>query len=128
MKEDSFTITNTTKNTLPRVSFDDIKDKTLGKKYSLSLVFVGDKKSRKLNKTYRGKDKPTNILSFNYDKSEGEIFINLRKAKSEAKLFDRKFDNFIAFLFIHGLLHLKGMEHSSTMEKAEEKLRKQFRV
>jgi probable rRNA maturation factor len=126
--EETFFITNTTKSTLPRVPFADIKKATLGKNYSLSLVFIGDKKSRVLNNAYRNKDNPTNILSFTYDKNEGEIFINLKKASREAKLFDRKFDNFIAFLFIHGLLHLKGMDHGSTMEKAEKKLRKQFSI
>lgn len=117
-----------TKSTLPRVPFDDMKIAALGKNYSLSLVFVGDSRSRKLNQAYRNKNKPTNILSFPYEKNEGEIFINLSKAKNEAKLFDREYENFVAFLFIHGLMHLKGMDHGSTMEKAEAKLRKQFRV
>ena len=125
---DTFSITNTTKSTLPRVPFALIKEKTLGKKYNLSLVFIGEKKSQKLNYTYRGKNKPTNCLSFSIDKSNGEIFITLKKAKREAKLFERKFDNFIAFLFVHSLLHLKGFDHSSTMDKAEEKIRKVFKI
>lgn len=125
---DNFSITNTTQSKLPPVPFLEIKDKALGKKYSLSLVFIGDKKSQELNNAYRGKNNPTNCLSFSLDKNSGEIFINLSKAKKEAKNFDRKFDNFVAFLFIHSLMHLKGMDHSSTMEKAEEKIRKIFRI
>jgi len=124
----NFEITNKTKSTLSGVPFDKIKEAALGKKYNLSLVFIGDKRSRFLNKTYRQKDKPTNILSFTLDKNEGEIFINLAKAKKEAKQFERNFKNFVAFLFIHGLMHLKGFDHGSRMEKAEEKLRKQFGV
>lgn len=125
---DNFSITNTTKSKVPHVPFLEIKEKVVGKKYSLSLVFIGDKKSQKLNNTYRGKNNPTNCLSFSIDKNSGEIFINLSKAKKEAKNFDRKFDNFIAFLFIHSLMHLKGMDHSSTMEKAEGKIRKIFNI
>ncbi len=128
MSETTFTITNKTKSTLPRVPFAKMKDEGLGHSYSLSLVFVGDKESQKLNSTYRQKDKPTNILSFPLSKQSGEIFINLKLAKKEAPDFDRNFTNFIAFLFIHGLMHLKGMEHGSTMDKAEEKLRRKFGI
>ena len=105
-----------------------ITEKVLGKKYELSLVFVGDTRSRKLNKTYRGKDKPTNILSFELSKTSGEIIINPRLVKKQAPKFERSYSNFLAFLFIHGLYHLKGMQHSSTMEKAEEKIRKIFNI
>ncbi|MBA3732847.1 rRNA maturation RNase YbeY [Patescibacteria group bacterium] len=128
MKEERFSITNKTKDTLPRVPFANIAETTLPKDYVLSLVFVGTGESKKLNKSYRNKDKPTNILSFPLDKKNGEIFITLSVAKKEAKNFDRKIDNFVAFLFIHGLMHLKGFDHGSTMERAEIKLRKQFRI
>lgn len=128
MREESFSVTNKTRSTLPRVSFVNIKNTVLGKDYSLSLVFIGNGRSAKLNRLYRNKNNPTNILSFPLDKKTGEIFIALKIAKKEAVLFDRKVDNFIAFLFIHGLLHLKGMKHGSRMERAEAKLRKQFLV
>ncbi|MEI7513231.1 MAG: rRNA maturation RNase YbeY [bacterium] len=105
-----------------------IKDKVLGKNYELSLAFVGDTRSRKLNKIYRGKDKPTNILSFELSKTSGEIVINPRLAKKEATKFNRSYKNFLCFLFIHGVHHLKGMQHSSTMDKAEEKIRKIFNI
>jgi probable rRNA maturation factor len=124
--KETFSITNTTKSKIPSVPFALIKEKVLGKKYNLSLVFIGEKKSQKLNNSYRGKNKPTNCLSFSLDKNSGEIFITPKKAKREAKLFDRNFDSFIGFLFIHSLLHLKGFDHGSTMERAEEKLQKQF--
>lgn len=128
MLEDRFTITNKTKSTLPRVPFASIKKEALGEKYSLSLVFIGKKKSTNLNYSYREKNKPTNILSFPLDKNTGEIFITLDLTKKEAKKFDRTHDNFVAFLFIHGLMHLKGMEHGSRMEEAEKKLRKKFNI
>ena len=128
MQEKNFTITNKTKSTLPSVPFVNIKNAVLGKDYSLSLVFIGKNKSLDLNFSYRGKNNPTNILSFPLNKNTGEIFITPALAKKEAKAFGRQTDNFVAFLFIHGLVHLKGFEHSSRMEAEETKFRKKFGV
>ncbi len=113
-----FSIANKTKAKLPRVAFLDIKNAVVGRKYELSLVFCGDALSRKLNKTYRDKDKPTNVLSFPISETSGEIFINPRRLKNFS----------VKFLFIHGLLHLKGFEHGDTMEKREKALLKKFSV
>lgn len=128
MQEENFTITNKTRSTLPSVPFALIKDAVMGKNYSLSLVFIGERRSKFLNNTYRDKNKSTNILSFSLDKKSGEIFITPAVAKRQTKKFERNYPNLLAFLFIHGLLHLKGMEHGSTMEKAEEKIRKVFGI
>jgi probable rRNA maturation factor len=124
--EENFTITNKTKSAPKGVPFAKIKIAALGPKYQLSLVFVGDKTTQELNNSYRGKNQPTNCLSFSLDKTSGEIFLNFAKAKKEAPKFGREFDNFVAFLFIHSCLHLKGMEHGSTMERAEIKFLKEF--
>lgn len=106
--------------------FDRIKEEILGKKYILSLVFIGERRSKKLNRIYRQKNKSANILSFPLSKEEGEIFITPKRAKKQAHLFDMNETNFIGFLFIHGLLHLKGMEHGSRMEEAEQRIFKKF--
>ena len=121
-------ITNTTKGKYPNLPFEDIADKVLGKEFDLSLVFVGTKRSRALNKKWRNKDNSTNILSFPLSKTEGEIFIDIRTASKQAPKFDRTLDNFIGFLFIHGIHHLKGYEHGSTMEYKEIVIRKIFNI
>ncbi|MBU4536748.1 rRNA maturation RNase YbeY [Patescibacteria group bacterium] len=121
-------IKNTTRKNNPSLPYEKIVDDVLGKKYELSLVFIGDKLSRKLNKQYRKIDKPTNILTFVLSKTEGEIFINLNLAKKEASKFERNYTNFVGLLLIHGLMHLKGYEHSSKMEKQEEKIQKIFNI
>ncbi|MCE9585103.1 rRNA maturation RNase YbeY [Candidatus Nomurabacteria bacterium] len=118
---DYFSITNTTKGRIPSCPFELIKNDILGDKYDLSIAFVSEKKSQEYNKTYRGKDKSTNILSFAYSKKEGELIICPAVVKKEAKNFDRNYKNFLGYLVIHGMLHLKGMQHSSRMDKAEEK-------
>ena len=124
----SLTITNTTKGKLPRLPFAKIAEAVLGKEYDCSLVIVSSRKSQELNRTYRGKDNPTNILSFPLDDSEGEIFLDLKKAREDAVNFDRTYTNFIGFLFIHGLFHLKGHDHSTKMENAEKKVRALFKI
>lgn len=105
--------------------FEKIKDKIkkdiLGKDYDLSLAFVSEKKSRELNKKWRGIDKATNILSFALNQKMGEIILCKPVIRREAKNFGKTFDQFLGFLVIHGMLHLKGHEHSSTMERLEEK-------
>ncbi len=116
------------KGKLPRLPFLKIKESVVGEKYDLSLVFIGSTRSKTLNKKYRGKNKPANILSFPLEKDEGEIFIDLTEAMRTAKNFDRKYENFVGFLFIHGLLHLKGFSHGSKMEDEEIKIRKKFNL
>lgn len=106
--------------------FSIIKNDILGKKYELSIALVSEKKSREFNKKYRHKDRPTNILSFALTKQNGEIILCPAVIKREAKNFGKNFEQFLGFLVIHGMLHLKGMKHSSTMEKTEEKYDKKY--
>jgi probable rRNA maturation factor len=118
-------IINKTKGKLPSLPFEAIKQDILGADYSLSIVFVGKKFSRELNFKYRNKDRATNILSFPLNKKEGDIFICPSVVKIESKdkekNFGKNFRELLGFLVIHGMLHLKGYEHSVIMEKAETK-------
>lgn len=116
-----FSLINTTKGKLPSLPFVSLRDDILGQDYDLSIVFVGEKKSQELNKKYRKKNKPTNILSFALSSKIGELILCPAVIKREYKNFDRKLPEFIGFLVIHGMLHLKGMKHGEKMEKAEEK-------
>lgn len=127
---ESFSITYKTKGRpyTKGLPFQDIKDAVLGKKYSLSLVFIEDKESKTLNKNYRKKNKPTNVLSFPLDKSTGEVFINMDSVRREHDNFHRTQKKFIAFLYIHALFHLKGLQHSSKMDAAEKKIRVRFLI
>ena len=108
--------------------YESTLNEVLGQDYDLSLVFIANKFSRKLNHNHRKIDKPTDILSFPLDKKSGEIFINIPYSIKKCKAFDRTFNNYIKFIFIHGLFHLKGFEHSSRMESEEHKIRIKFNV
>lgn len=100
----------------------------LGKQYDLTLVFIGKNKSLSLNSRYRNIKKPTDILSFELEKNLGEMYIQPDMAKRKAPLFERSYENYLKFLFIHGLCHLKGMDHGSRMEYQERKFRKLLKV
>ena len=84
----------------------------MGKKYELSIVFCGNMFSQRLNRAYRGKNTPTNVLSFPLSENSGEIFINLSFLKGFS----------VRQLFIHGCLHLEGMTHGAKMEKLEHQI------
>ena len=82
--------------------------------------------SRRLNKTYRKKDYPANVLSFPLDKTSGEIFLNIRKAEREAKSEGISTKKRLLILYVHGISHLAGYDHSPKMERFEEKILKLF--
>ena len=117
--EENISIINKTKDAVPRIPFPQIKNDILGADYTLSVAYVGEKKSRELNSTYRSKDKSTNVLSFSLSKNSGELVLCPKVIKRENKNFDKTYPQFFLFLVIHGMLHLKGYAHSSRMDRAE---------
>ncbi|MBI4118286.1 MAG: rRNA maturation RNase YbeY [Parcubacteria group bacterium] len=124
--EKTFSITNATKGRLPRLPFSEMKKAVLGASYTLSLVFINDTSAQRFNQVYRKKSTPANVLAFPLADDEGEICINTSRAKREAPEYGLTYRNHLAFLFIHGLLHLKGERHGSTMEKEERKYMRRF--
>ena len=116
------------KNAPLRIPYESMREKVLGKDYELSLVFVGPARIRTLNRTFRGKDKATDILSFSLTKNSGEIFLCLAKIKSQAKKLGQSLENQVTSLFIHGLHHLKGLDHGSRMDKEEMAVRSMFGI
>jgi probable rRNA maturation factor len=120
------TISNTTKGKLPRLPFVYMKNAVLGETYELGVKFLSAKKQKEINKKYRGIDSTTNILSFPITETSGDITFDLEKLKKEAPLFNMTYPKFLQYLFIHGLLHLKGFDHSSIMERQEKKFLKMF--
>jgi probable rRNA maturation factor len=119
--EKKVSVINKTKGKLPSLPFVLLKNDILDKNYSLSIAFVEAKKSREINKAYRNKNKPTNILSFALQKNEGEIILCPAVIRKQTKSFSKTFRLLTGFLVIHGMLHLKGMKHGSIMERAEKK-------
>lgn len=94
----------------------------------ISLVFLKDSEIKKLNKTYRGKNKSTDILTFVLnDEYLGEIILGYDKIKERARKMKGSFDDVVAYLLIHGVLHILGYSHqmllkASKMESKEDEL------
>lgn len=121
-------IINETKGKLPDLPFKKIKNAILNQDFEISLVFIDNQLSQKLNKKHKGKKGPANVLTFPLSKKEAEIFIDIEEAKKEHDNFDMKLVPYIGYLFIHSLLHLKGYSHGSTMEKRELYYLKKFNL
>lgn len=125
-RDRNLSVKKTVKGRLPRLPFSALKRAILGKKYVLSVVFIGDRKLLSLNRKYRKKNYVPDILSFPLHKNEGEMFINPSRAYARRKDFNMSKEKFLGYLFIHGLLHLKGLRHGSTIDKAELRYLKRF--
>lgn len=129
MTNDNFSISYyMTKGKLPSLPFVEVKEKVLGKKYDLSLVCVSKKIATDTNKTYRNKTYTPNILSFSLTPTSGEILFHLPTIKKQYKSFKMSYTDYILFLFIHGCLHLKGLNHGVDMDKKEDMLKKIFKI
>ena len=89
--------------------------------YEVSLSLVPDEEIHKLNKEYRKIDRPTDVLTFAYREADfnpddpiidlGSILISPSIAKKQAKEYHHPYERELAFLFIHGLLHIFGYDH-----------------
>jgi rRNA maturation RNase YbeY len=112
----------------PSFPYETMKNDILGKKYELSLQFVGPTRARKLNEAYRQKTYVPNVLSFPLADGVGEIFICPDVAVKEAAKFSLSPKGYVAYLFIHGLLHLKGHDHSDAMDKLEKRYLRKYDI
>jgi rRNA maturation RNase YbeY len=123
-----FGLTKLTKERVPALPFLRMKNTVLGKDYDLSLVLAGDAYTQRLNRTYRKKTYIPNVLSFPLDKRSGEIVLNVGQAKRECVSRKESLRFFVALLFIHSMLHLKGYRHGSTMERQVQVLLARFHI
>ena len=93
-----------------------------------NVIFVDSKKIHEINKEYRGIDRETDVISFALEDNKeieldhrilGDIYISLDKAEEQAEEYGHSYLREIAFLMIHGLLHLLGYDH---MNKKDEEI------
>jgi len=81
----------------------------------LNVVFVNDKYIRALNKAYRGKDTPTDVLSFDYGPDDliGEVYVSVETAERQAKEHKHSLGDELIRLIVHGILHIHGYDHEN---------------
>jgi len=89
---------------------------------TFSLAFVKKEEIKKLNKIFRDKNKPTDVLSFSLKEKKylGEIIICPEIVKENAKKYKIPIKMEMMKVFIHGILHLLGYDHEKTAKAAEE--------
>lgn len=92
---------------------------------ALTLRIVGTREGRRLNRTFRGKDKPTNVLSFPLE-DEGDIVICHPLVAREAREQRKPLAAHYAHLVVHGVLHLRGLVHGPRMERREARILRGF--
>jgi probable rRNA maturation factor len=102
----------------------------LEKDNEISVTFVRSASIHKINREYRGIDRPTDVISFairddidmdipEEEKDLGDLFINIDYAKKQAEEYGHSYQREIGFLFTHGLLHCLGYDH---MKPKDEKV------
>jgi len=123
----TFSLASTVKN-YPQFQYETMKNDILGKRYNLSLQFVGPSRAKALNVAYRQKTYSPNVLSFPLTPDTGEIFICPQVAVKEAAKYSLSPTGYVAYLFIHGLLHLKGLDHGDEMEKLEQRYLRKYDI
>ncbi|MHB1769886.1 MAG: rRNA maturation RNase YbeY [Minisyncoccota bacterium] len=94
--------------------------------WDLSLAFVTPTRARTLNVRMRGASYTPNVLSYALGPRSGEIILCLAEARKQAPAYGMSERKFVLYLFIHGLLHLKGLAHGVTMERRERTLLAKF--
>lgn len=93
----------------------------------VNVVFVGEKCMRDLNKTYRGIDSPTDVLTFVYKDQDlfGEIFICPRQIEKNAMKYKQSYLTEMIRVVIHSCLHLSGYDHELSDKRSKELFIKQ---
>lgn len=105
----------------------------------VSVVFCDDAYIRQLNRDYRGQDKATDVLSFALDEGEepdvhdgpaqhllGDIVISLDTAARQAEDYGHTLERELAYLAIHGMLHLLGYDHMDEADQQEMRTEEEY--
>lgn len=87
------------------------------------LVAIGEQESRRLNRTYRRKNKPADVLSFRYGNEYGEILVCPAVVRREARGYGNPYHLQLTWMLAHGMIHLAGLHHGESRAKAAEALR-----
>lgn len=96
----------------------------------VGILLAGDDELHRLNRDFRGKDRPTDVLSFPADPGDsetgdylGDVAISMERAVEQAPRFSASLDEEVARLVVHGLLHLMGYDHHTPADGRRMKAR-----
>jgi len=103
----------------------------IGVRGEVSVLFVNDDAIHELNRTYRQVDRPTDVLSFPMNEGEeladpdevdpmlGDIVVSVDRAREQAEAYGHSLEREVAFLLVHGFLHLNGYDHEDEAGERE---------
>ena len=139
LTSENFSVSNKLENKLNQ-AFTLICNEENISNCSVNLKIIDNNEIRELNKKYSNKNSPTNVLSFtNEDISKsvtgdlGDIAISYEYVKEESNEQNKKFDDHLIHMLIHGVYHILGFDHKNNkmadlMENKEVKLLKQLNI
>ncbi|MCM3788465.1 rRNA maturation RNase YbeY [Domibacillus indicus] len=100
----------------------------------VSVTFVTNERIQEINRDYRDKDAPTDVISFALEEMGedevtitgtdmprilGDIIISIDRAKEQAEEYGHSFERELGFLTVHGFLHLLGYDHMNEQDEKE---------
>lgn len=107
----------------------------------ISILLTDNKNIQAVNRDFRGKDMPTDVISFAYHETEdfdigpydtlGDIVISLERVKEQSEEYNHSFQREFYYVLTHGILHILGYDHieeedKKLMREREEKILSQF--
>ncbi len=116
-------------NHVVKISLDYIQKKEIQEIFEISIHVINDKKIRKINKKYRNKDKPTDVLSFSQLEGLefpripeeplilGDILISYETALRQSQEYGHSLEYEMIRLVVHGIYHLLGYDHERSKEE-----------
>ncbi|MEZ6209403.1 MAG: rRNA maturation RNase YbeY [Candidatus Paceibacterota bacterium] len=113
---------------LSGLSFASFKKDILGEDYALTIIICGEKRAQSINKKTRNKDYVPNTLSLPYSNKNGELILCPSVAKKESKNYETTLKDYVSYLLIHSMLHLKGLDHGKKMDLEEKRLVKKHKI
>jgi len=116
------------KKSLKELALKILKKESRGnfKKKDLSVALVAPSRIKELNRRYRKKNRPTDVLSFQDKENWGEIVICPSEVEKNAKKFNSNFKKELSRVLIHGVLHLLDYDHEEEKEKERMKKKEEF--
>lgn len=94
-----------------------------------NIIIVDNDRIHEINRQYRNKDMPTDVISFALEDDEvfpnlevrvlGDIYISLDKVYEQSKSYGHSFFRELSFLTVHGILHLLGYDHMNEVDEKE---------
>ncbi|MCR6110390.1 rRNA maturation RNase YbeY [Bacillus sp. A301a_S52] len=122
-------LTDLEKNLVADVLNTALEEENMKEESEVSVTFVTDEHIHKLNRDYRDKDQPTDVLSFALNESDdgmsespasnllGDVIISVPRAKVQAEEYGHDMKRELCFLAVHGFLHLVGYDHATETDE-----------